>query len=261
MNLFTKRFGLVLAGVVGVGAIASLATAASFALFTATGPTQNNTFAAGTVSLPTSLSSGSVTLNLSNMAPGDSAQGSYQLTYGGTLPAFLGVEVTTSTTTSTDLGLALTVADANQNSGWCVIGQNGGVAPSYCTTPTVSTVTGNTYVVPVQFYSAASDIYLLPGSSSLGDNQLCTTNTGDGSGLNACPATLPGNAVQTLGDIAGEGQTVNLQLYVNLPLGTDNTFQGTNSTVTLTLVAVQAPNNISSCTIDSNAATCPTAWS
>ncbi len=73
MNLFTKRLGLVLAGVVGVGAIASLAIGASFALFTASGPAQSQTFAAGTVFFGTGSGPGAnlVTAHLGGLAPGD----------------------------------------------------------------------------------------------------------------------------------------------------------------------------------------------
>lgn len=71
MSLFTKRFGLVLAGVVGVGAIAALALGASFALFTSTANGPSQTFTAGTVTLNTP-ATGSCT-GISNLEPGTAA--------------------------------------------------------------------------------------------------------------------------------------------------------------------------------------------
>jgi hypothetical protein len=63
-----------------------------------------------------------------------------------------------------------------------------------------------------------------------------------------------------MGDIAGgTKQAVNLQLYVSLPLSAGNQYQGTAATVTLQLIAVQAPNNISSSCPSTSL--CPKAWS
>jgi hypothetical protein len=255
MNLFTKRFGLVLTSVIGVGAIATLATGASFALFSATGPTQNNTFAAGTVTLPSSLSTGSVTLNLTNMAPGDTGSGSYVLDYTGSIPAFLGLKVTTSG--DTGLGITLAVTDVNNDSGYCIIGTNTG-APFWCTTSTVNptVIGGSPYVVPVDHnVGTQQDIYMLPGL-----NTVCETDSGLANNYTACPTSLPSNAVQTWGDIAAPNQAVNLQLDVSLPLSAGNQYQGEAVTVTLQLIAVQAPNNINSTGCPSTSL-CPTAWS
>lgn len=140
MNLVTKRLGLVLAGVVGVGAIASLAIGASFALFTASGPAQSQTFAAGTVFFSSGTGQGAnstlVTENLGGLAPGDiycgngglgnagtpgldctdiagliqgwpgngpnnfGQGGYYQVNYGGSLPGFVGLSVKITSTSA-----------------------------------------------------------------------------------------------------------------------------------------------------------------
>ncbi|MGC1910016.1 MAG: hypothetical protein WA809_10520 [Candidatus Dormiibacterota bacterium] len=91
MNLFTKRFGLVLAGVVGVGAIASLAIGASFALFSNTSAISPITFSAGTVN-DLSPAYGTCPLSYTNLAPGDSGSCTMTVTYGGSLPAYIGVQ-------------------------------------------------------------------------------------------------------------------------------------------------------------------------
>lgn len=53
MNLFTKRLALLSAAVVGTGAIASVATGATFALFSSSATTNlSQTYNAGTVTLP-----------------------------------------------------------------------------------------------------------------------------------------------------------------------------------------------------------------
>jgi hypothetical protein len=255
MNLVNKRAALLATAVIGVGAIATLATGASFALFSATGPTQNNTFAAGTVTLNQTLDPSSVTLNLGNMAPGDTGSGSYVLDYTGSIPAFLGLKVTD--TSDTGLGLVLAVTDSNQDSGYCIIGTNTGSYP-WCSTSTVNppVIGGSPYVIPVNHnVGTQQDIYMLPGV-----NTVCETDSGLANGYTLCPSPLPSDAVQTMGDIAGgTKQAVNLQLYVSLPLSAGNQYQGTAATVTLQLIAVQAPNNISSSCPSTSL--CPKAWS
>jgi hypothetical protein len=92
MNLFSKRFGLVLAGVVGVGAIAALVMGASFALFTSTANGPSHTFTAGTVTLG-STATGTCTTDTTNMEPGDSGTCTFTVAYSGTLDAYIGAEV------------------------------------------------------------------------------------------------------------------------------------------------------------------------
>ena len=91
MNLFTKRFGLVLAGVVGVGAVAALAIGASFALFTAQTSTGPQTFTAGSVSF-NGTSFGSCSTDIASMEPGDSGTCDAVVNYTGSLPVYLGAE-------------------------------------------------------------------------------------------------------------------------------------------------------------------------
>lgn len=95
MNLFTKRFGLVLAGVVGVGAVAALAVGASFALFTAQTSTTGQTFTAGSVSF-NGTHTGTCTTDVGNMEPGDTGSCSVSVKYNGSLPAYIGAEASGS---------------------------------------------------------------------------------------------------------------------------------------------------------------------
>ncbi|MGH7643900.1 MAG: hypothetical protein ACREN7_02070 [Candidatus Dormibacteria bacterium] len=128
MNLFTKRLGLVLAGVVGVGAIASLAIGASFALFTGTAPQQSNTFTAGTLALtacgvstyhggetttedgttpgtvPSNCadSTSTITSTVSGLEPGDTKSTNYVLQLAsGSEPAFVEVNISWTSTATT----------------------------------------------------------------------------------------------------------------------------------------------------------------
>lgn len=120
MNLFTKRLGLVLAGVIGVGAIASLAVGASFALFSSTSGSNVATFSAGTVSFNTNQASAPTTCTETNLAPGDSSTGynptglfallgkgnqtdppcSIGAEYTGSLDAWIGLDVSVTSTSA-----------------------------------------------------------------------------------------------------------------------------------------------------------------
>lgn len=99
-----KRLTLAAAAVAAVAAAATLAAGYTFGLFSATDTLPASSFTAGTVSVATS---GSVTCNLANMTPGQSSGGaptgsnsvracSYNLTYTGTSPAWLAVDVQVS---------------------------------------------------------------------------------------------------------------------------------------------------------------------
>ena len=246
MNLRIKRAALLGAAVIGTGAIASLATGASFALFSATGNAQSNTFAAGTVSLG---SATSVPIDLGNMAPGDTAQSSYSITYSGSLPAFLLVKVSH---VGTGLGLALGAgADSN---GTCIIGSgqdgttNGG---NWCTTTEDASTLDGTYLIPVDYWgqyydsSSTASIYFVPGLSDLGDNALCTTQSPaptSGAPYAADCGSQPG-AILTDGVIAGKGDSVRVDLYTKLAPAAGNAYQGKSVKVTLQVEAVQAENN------------------
>jgi len=133
MNLATKRFGLVLAGVIGVGAIASLALGASFALFSSTAPTQTNHIVTGTLVLSSTGTPVSESLYTGALEPGpystyatnnSNAYGTYNYQYTGTVNAFAGLDFSiTSTAPSacTELGSSysgiVTIVDTTPTAG------------------------------------------------------------------------------------------------------------------------------------------------
>ena len=100
MNLVTKRFGLVLAGVVSVGAIAAMAIGASFALFSSTATPIVGTVTAGTVTLAQDATS-SCTFGGSGIpiAPGDApVTCTYTVHYTGSLDAWMLLNATVTST-------------------------------------------------------------------------------------------------------------------------------------------------------------------
>ncbi len=175
MNLFTKRFGLVLAGVVGVGAIAALAIGASFALFTSTATGNPQTFTAGTVNLynPTTQT---CTANVSNMEPGDTATCSFQVDYNGNLPAYIGAEA--SATGALTPVLSFTINGTPQGSSPVVVGNSpsdGGGPYTATVAYTLSSNADNTYqaasaVVTVTFYAVQCSNNWAGGSAA---NESC----------------------------------------------------------------------------------------
>lgn len=89
--MLAKRLTLSL---LAVAAISILVSGASFALFTASASNVDNTFTAGTVSLG---SPSDNLVDLTNIAPGDTGNaGTYQITYTGSLDAWLGLDTSTS---------------------------------------------------------------------------------------------------------------------------------------------------------------------
>ena len=113
MNLFTKRVGLLLSAVVGVGAIAALSIGASFSLFSATSPGVSTTFTAGTIALDGQTASSCPVAG--NLEPGDSGSCSFQVNYGGTLPAYIGAVATVTGVLAPEL--TLSINGAGQPSG------------------------------------------------------------------------------------------------------------------------------------------------
>jgi hypothetical protein len=265
MNLFTKRFGLVLAGVVGVGAVASLATGASLALFSANAsPGQPNSFAAGTVTLGTS-STGYVTCNETNMAPGDSSAGyvgasvtttgnridptcDSSANYTGSLNAYIGVEIS-FTATSAPGGYAL-INDNDPNASSQEFKVNGKDPWSGAWTSTDSSLTVNC------------------GTDTSTSVQTCTGNTEifvvGAAGPSPNPSGIA-NLEEYFNDGGGTKGSVAANLDYYLPLAATNGYQGASATVTITFYSVQCSNNAfglpAAVNADCSAANAPAAWS
>lgn len=83
-----KKIALSLAS---IGAASLLVTGASFALFTASTTNANNTFSSGTVTIGNLAGCGNT---FNNIAPGDSGTFTCDVTYTGSLDAWLGLSTT-----------------------------------------------------------------------------------------------------------------------------------------------------------------------
>lgn len=82
--MFGKKMAL---SMLAVGVTAMIVSAASFALFTAQATNNNNTFSAGTVTLGAVAGCSNT---ISNIAPGDSGNFNCDVTYTGSLDAWIG---------------------------------------------------------------------------------------------------------------------------------------------------------------------------
>jgi predicted ribosomally synthesized peptide with SipW-like signal peptide len=121
-------------GLAAAGTAAAMVAASSFALFTAQAQNQSNTFAAGTVSLNSTPATGEC--SISNMAPGDSSTGfaagglgygnggngslsdapcTFDVTYTGSIPAWLGVSATVVEGSTPLSDLVFQITDNNGN--------------------------------------------------------------------------------------------------------------------------------------------------
>ncbi|MGD0833004.1 MAG: TasA family protein [Candidatus Dormibacteria bacterium] len=247
MNLFTKRAALLGAAIIGTGAIASLTTGATFALFSASATTDlTQTYAAGTVSLS---SSATHSVSLSNLVPGDcSYQGNapytwtslyysgtplcgadlgntdtYVLTYTGSAPAFVGVDLTFSSTAANDTALPL----------WDPLNSNGGL---------------EVRVGVLNSFGSLTDILDIGGAGNVFSTGEFAANDLTCSGTpTTCTATIdnieiPVGSTTDYGNtnwVNGDSQTLYVDwLFHN---GTnDNQFQGGTATVTVHGHAVQA---------------------
>jgi hypothetical protein len=200
-------------GITAIAAVGTLVAGLTFGIFSAVSPSQTNTFTAGTVTLgaPTSVVcnvGGATGPTDPAMEAGDTSTGftlftpagtdhpcQFTITYTGTIGAFIGVTLTTSTTTTPGLynpppatngGLQFQIADAN--------------GTSYTDTTGLIHTNTSTPLAP-----------LFVGDEAAGAINHFTVNYG-------------------------------------LPLSTTNTYQGTNTTLTLTVYAVQDSNNGTACT-------------
>jgi hypothetical protein len=189
-----KRLALGAGAVATVGAVATLVAGVTFGLFSASQTGATNTFTAGTVTLTNPVNA---SCTISPMAPGDSSAGytpvpagqtdpqtaacTFAVTYGGNLPAYLGVDAAVG-------GTGLYDASA----------------------------TG------LQF--------------QIGDG---TTSYATGGALNGTSNLL----VSTTPDAANSSKVHTFTVNYALPTASPNSYQGKNTTLTLTVHAVQSGNN------------------
>jgi predicted ribosomally synthesized peptide with SipW-like signal peptide len=235
MNLFTKRLGLLMSGVVGVGVIATLATGASFALFSSTADGSANTFTAGTVVLATDATA-TAPCDQVNLAPGDSSvnfktndgspnPGSRTLAsctagvdYTGSLGAFIGVYYTFSS--SSGLGVA------------------GGL-------PLLNSFGLSSTNAQTQFEIDYTGPSASPGWPELDDAQINSISC-NSAATASLVQTCTGNSQTYIMDLTTDSSpTVDLTDAIDyyLPSTAGNLYQGSTLTVTLHFMAVQADNN------------------
>lgn len=215
-----KRLALAL---VTLAATAGLVGAVSFALFSSTANGQSDTFAAGTVSLGQDPES--FACNVTHMAPGDSTSSSdfagtngldtacnYVVKYTGSLPAWIGLDVSTNSIAGSG-GEAL--LDGNANGLQVLVTDALGNVPP-----------GGTFglgsIKCVGAYPTAASC------SSSDPNQLLTKVGG----------------TDTNGDNSvNNGWSDTFTVNYGLPLASPNAYQGGSAHVILTAHAVQATNN------------------
>jgi predicted ribosomally synthesized peptide with SipW-like signal peptide len=207
LALTLKRLALV-AGAVGTAG--ALVTGASFAMFNSTSGFQENTFAAGTVTLGDA--SPSFICQISNMEPGDStpyyqSQGGSgsdtqcqdTVTYTGSLPAWIGLTIENDSPNS-DSGSTIALENPQDPN-----------------------------ALQLHLADSCGNTFALPAPN--GENTV--TDLVNGSGCN------DGNSDGSVND--GWTDTFTLDYY--LPLGASNQYQGGTAEVELQVVAVQASNN------------------
>ncbi|MGH7666967.1 MAG: hypothetical protein ACREN1_06630 [Candidatus Dormibacteria bacterium] len=266
-NLFHRRLVIVLASVGAVGAIAAIATAASLAVFYDPVAPSNVTFASGNVTLNGPFSFTCTTTNVSNPAgsdtdvnniyPGYSTNGypeslgdqtgnppcSESIQYTGSLDAFLALDVKVTSnplTTTTD-----TVA--------CNGGDSAGTVPCAALyNPAPTSRQGQGLEVWVVGETTNPGTYDLTQNFGIGNDQ-----TLEASGSSDVDTTYGGTAGTSPADCnessayhyncpVKNGFTEKLSVYAYWPLdvdGSQNVYQNSSATITLTLHAVQAADN------------------
>jgi len=217
----------VVLGLAAAGVTAAVVSAASFALFTSAATPQTDTFSSGTVILtnttPATMNCG---VDANNLEAGDSGSCTYDVTYSGTLNAWVGVLVsahssgvapTTPAGSAESYGGEALLNDNNDHNGLQV------------------TISGST--------GSLQQSFDLPALS-------CTTDSGGAescSGSDSTPILWPGTVTSNTNDApAGSWapqETGTLTVNYSLPLASGNAYQDSSATIQLQAVAVQASNN------------------
>jgi predicted ribosomally synthesized peptide with SipW-like signal peptide len=224
MRFNKKRLAFAAGLLATVGAIGTLVAGVTFGLFSATTPTQSNTFTAGTVTLTQPVSTSCA---ITKLVPGDQttgyipanaggqtntavAQCKLQVTYGGTVPANLGLDV-------------------------AVTGTAGSPVQAYAP--------GNTGLTP----TAAPGLY--DGTSNGLQVELTDsidyTSYWSGTTVNGGAFAGPASSINDLlvAKAALNGTSVTFTVDYALPTAANNAYQSAASTITLTAHAVQSGNN------------------
>ena len=243
-----KRIAL-LAG--GLGTTAALVSAASFALFTSTANAQTDTFQAGTVilsSLSGNNACGPSGVVLNNLEPGDQGTCTYQLTYTGSLNAWVSLNVGAQTYwmpqytpsgSQTPIGGEALLSDSG--------GDSAGGALQVSLSDSLGALPAQT---PLPLTCPEDD---QDGNASASTNGWFSCTNANGSG-NVGSYLLPTSFFCPASDSAAQcnntptgswayNQTDTVTLNWSLPLSAGNAYQNSQAVITLQGNAVQASNN------------------
>jgi predicted ribosomally synthesized peptide with SipW-like signal peptide len=208
-----------------VAAVTSLGAGVSLALFSASSAGGANTFTAGTVSIgsPTS-----TTCTVSAMQPGDESTG------------YSGAGVTGNTQSPKDAVCTFQVSYSGTASAYIGLGM-----------ADTTTSTSNLYD------GSASGL-----NFEIADGSTTSYTTSGALKANSASSPLLVSATPDAGSGLGGHKTYTFTVNYALPTGAGNTYQGMNTSLTLTVYAVQANNN-GSASACSAGAQCPgiTSWS
>lgn len=193
-----------------LGMTGAMVAGASFALFSSSAGSQNNGFTAGTVTLTRSSAS---TCKIGPIAPGDSGTCTYQVSYSGSLAAYVSLDVATHS-------LAGNAAASSGSTGSEALYDGTQHGLNIALTDLPSSASPNT-----SLWTGSVDC--VPG----GGGAACATATSDESGqpLGSGPVT--------------NGWSDTVTVHWSLPLDSGNTYQGGSAIVVLTASAIQHRNN------------------
>lgn len=195
-----------------LGAVATLVAGVTFGFFSATTPSQDNTFSAGTVTLD---AASATSCTVQTIQPGDSGTCTFQVTYTGTVSggAYLGVDV--------------------------------GVTNPVPGNPAAPYQTATSTTLP----SAALGLYDSSANGlqvTITDDQSSPVTYMSGTSWNQSPTTGTTPSVADLlvnpTPITSD-TTITFTLAWSLPLSANNAYDDAASTITLLVHAVQAANN------------------
>jgi hypothetical protein len=217
-NPKAKRAARLAAVVAFFGAVATFVAGATFGLFSSAGHVSGtNTFTAGVVSFGSPVST---TCTISPMSPGDASTGwsapgtdatcTYQVTYSGNIPDFLGLDLTISGTAGSP------VAPYSGTTPSAAAGLFDGTATGLQVLVTDSAST--TFVNRTTYQNQAGSPVTLSATSSVSDLLISRTASTNG---------------------GTDTVTVNYQL----PTSASNAYNSAGTTIVLVIHAVQANNN------------------
>lgn len=199
--------------------LSTLATVGTYALFTASTATADNTFTTGTLTLSNDKSASTLLVLNNKIIPGDTVTGYLNVTNGGTedvvgyqMAAALGTGATSNNLTDPTKAYSLTVAVDRCSVAW---------SSGACSGTTTPVVAAGTNVLGT--YSLISN-----------GNAFCTNDASQTSSLRTsrgvtCDSTIDNtNAVD------------HLKVVVTFPGGADNTYQGLSTAIHFTMSGSQA---------------------